>query len=172
MKFNIALLFAATQVAGVFSAALPAENNAASNAIEECGDLGVMRSYRAEELPKGVVAEEIRTCSNHPLGRERHLERASLAPKEADEREPSEMGWSPNNSNGLETLEQRACEHDAPYGCSDGYCWKVCGGAGEWCWTAANGGLGDWLTCSQWNDCGQHTYFCGRGFCDDCGCSC
>ena len=167
MKLNVGILFAAAQVAGVFSAAV-------SNAAAECGDLGVMPSYRAEEIPKGVVAEEIRTCANHPLGRERHLDTASLAPKEADEREPSEINFTPADAVKSEAnvLEERTCEYDAPYGCSKGYCWKVCGGGGEWCWTAANGGLGSWLTCTTWNDCGQITYACGRGLCDDCGCSC
>jgi hypothetical protein len=167
MKFNAAILFAA-HIAGAFSATVP---NAA--AIEECGDLGVMPSLRAEELPEGVVLEKFRTCREHPLGNDLHLERASLAPMGADENEPEvDPDLTPNPTpTVIDALEKRACETKAPYGCSDGYCWKVCGGAGEWCWTAANGGFGDWLTCNQWNDCGTVTYACSR-LCDSCGCSC
>lgn len=174
MKLNIAILLAAVQAAGVFSVAVPNPADAQVSAAEECGDLGVMRSFRSEELPNGIKSEEIRKCSNHPLGKDRHLDRASLAPMEADEREPYEKNFSPNNpqDTGIDALEKRDCYTDAPYGCSDGYCWKTCGGGGEWCWTASNGGFGSWFTCKTHSDCGQLTYACGRGFCDDCGCSC
>lgn len=68
------------------------------------------------------------------------------------------------------------------YGCQDGYCWEACGqhGSNQWCWTAASGGSGDWITCSADSDCNWPELSskygetgCGIGDgCDDCGCSC
>ncbi|RDB29454.1 hypothetical protein Hypma_014810 [Hypsizygus marmoreus] len=58
-------------------------------------------------------------------------------------------------------VDAQACWTASPYGCSsDGYCWKVCGNNGEWCWTAANKGQGAWLRCSTYTDC-HATDSCG-----------
>lgn len=73
-------------------------------------------------------------------------------------------------------LEARACWNGAAYGCSrDGYCWRKCGSAGEWCWLAADNGSGPWLKCVDKNQCAPGaigTASCGKGDCDACGCSC
>ncbi|KAF9534046.1 hypothetical protein CPB83DRAFT_728072, partial [Crepidotus variabilis] len=53
-------------------------------------------------------------------------------------------------------LAERAaegCWYDSQIGCTGGYCWKVCGNNGEWCWTANNGGVGSLISCSNWQDC-------------------
>ncbi|RDB29458.1 hypothetical protein Hypma_014817 [Hypsizygus marmoreus] len=57
-------------------------------------------------------------------------------------------------------VNAQACWTGSPYGCTDGYCWKVCGSFGEWCWTAANKGQGAWLKCSAYTDCHEFD-FCG-----------
>ncbi|KAL4901519.1 hypothetical protein BDW74DRAFT_84033 [Aspergillus multicolor] len=151
--------------------------------IVECGDLDVMR-VSAADLPAGVSPIDVRKCLDHPLGRNRHVKGASLAPLNAVE--PSFFNNGTVNT-GTDTdtspadlearssaLQERACYKDAPYGCSGGYCWKACGNTdkGEWCWTANKAGLGSWITCSKWQDCGTATYACGRGGCPSCGCSC
>ncbi|KAF9464034.1 hypothetical protein BDZ94DRAFT_1257408 [Collybia nuda] len=72
------------------------------------------------------------------------------------------------------SLKNRAadsCVTSAPYGCDGGRCWKVCDSAGGWCWTAKDGGTGDWETCNSFNDCNTGMA-CGVGDCADCGCTC
>jgi hypothetical protein len=161
----------------------------------ECGALGVM-TFDPADLPEGVLPSDVRKCRDHPLGRNRHLESASLAP-------PNAMRGSFGNSTSdrasdtdaeidtdttrvevearseldldlaAGTREQAACEWKAEYGCSvGGYCWKTCGPKGQWCWTASKGGIGSWTKCKTWRDCGTHTYFCARGLGPSSGCSC
>ncbi|KAL3429189.1 hypothetical protein BDV09DRAFT_190345 [Aspergillus tetrazonus] len=109
---------------------------------------------------------DVRKCLDHPLGWNRHVKGASLAPLDATS--PVEA-----RSGSLGALEERACYKDAPYGCSGGYCWKAWNiNKGEWCWTAKKAGLGAWIKCSKWQDCGTTTYACGRGGCPACGCGC
>ncbi|RAK75437.1 uncharacterized protein BO72DRAFT_382505 [Aspergillus fijiensis CBS 313.89] len=155
--------------------------------IVECGDLDVMTVDPAD-LPAGVAPSDVRKCLDHPLGRNRHVKGASLAPLDAVDvafwqnstvDTVTGTGSSPvearsDGLDGLEALEKRSCYKDAPYGCSGGYCWKACGNTnkGEWCWTAAKAGLGAWIKCSKWQDCGTATYACGRGGCPACGCGC
>lgn len=73
-------------------------------------------------------------------------------------------------------LEARACWNGADYGCNrDGYCWRKCGSAGEWCWLAADSGSGPWLKCVDDKQCSPGNTRgsgCGKGDCDACGCSC
>ncbi|RAK79651.1 uncharacterized protein BO72DRAFT_373150 [Aspergillus fijiensis CBS 313.89] len=149
MKFSAALL----SILVVLTSALTISPTSTGNndpAIE-CGDLGVM-VIPAADLPEGVLPSDVRKCREHPLGRNRYLESASLAP--------------------LDPVDPQACYRDAPYGCSKGYCWKVCGSNGEWCWTAKGGGAGAWYTCSRYQNCGTGTmYACGRN-CPSCGCGC
>ncbi|KAH7149393.1 hypothetical protein B0J13DRAFT_304629 [Dactylonectria estremocensis] len=141
-----------------------------------CGTLGVME-ISPKQLPDGVALTDIRMCADHPLGRNRTLdtaEGASLAPMDTDDVATADIAVVPVEN----TLEERACYKNAPYGCSDGYCWKACGDTakGEWCWTAGLGGAGSWAKCSSWNDCGTGSvnYGCGKGCAKPfvCGCSC
>lgn len=116
--------------------------------IAKCGDLGVTGSNDTA-LPPGVDPSQVRTCVDHPLSNE-------TIP------EPS--------------LEKRECYYGSKdKGCDKGYCWKKCKGSGEgpWCWTARNGGFGDWYTCGADKDC-KTSYDCGQSLkpCGDCGCSC
>lgn len=69
----------------------------------------------------------------------------------------------------------RDCYYGAPYGCTKGYCWRTCGSDGERCWLAARGGSGDWLKCSNADECAPGNIGgagCGKGDCDNCACSC
>ncbi|RDB29460.1 hypothetical protein Hypma_014819 [Hypsizygus marmoreus] len=61
-------------------------------------------------LPDGVIASDVRKCAAHPLG------------------------------GGDKDKSPKACQTESDGGCSKGYCWKVCGDNGQWCWTAENGG--------------------------------
>ncbi|PLB47061.1 hypothetical protein P170DRAFT_438773 [Aspergillus steynii IBT 23096] len=148
--------------------------------VVECGDLGVMTVDPAD-LPAGVAPSDVRKCLDHPLGRNRHVKGASLAPLDAVDASfyngTGDTDTSPVEArvDGLDgALEKRACYKDAPYGCSGGYCWKACGdmNKGEWCWTAAKDGLGAWMKCSTWQHCGTTSYACGKGGCQACGCGC
>lgn len=47
---------------------------------DDCSNLGGPMSIPAHELPEGVSPSDVRKCVEHPLGRERYLEDASLAP--------------------------------------------------------------------------------------------
>lgn len=115
--------------------------------VVECGSLDVM-NVDTTDLPAGVTASDVRRCLDHPLGRNRHIKGASLAPLEAVEtsfyNSTTDIDTSPVDarSDGLGALQEQACYKDAPYGCSGGYCWKACGdkSKGEWCWTAQKGG--------------------------------
>ncbi|KAI1072867.1 hypothetical protein LB507_011480 [Fusarium sp. FIESC RH6] len=135
-----------------------------------CGSLGVM-NVAPSDIPVGVKASEVRLCADHPNGgRDRQLDPkkgASLAPFE--NKKP--VQHSPKS------LFERTCELTAPYGCSDRFCWKVCGKGGQWCWTANAKGTGPWRGCHSWHDCGMDDehYGCGnncRTRPQDCGCSC
>jgi hypothetical protein len=147
--------------------------------VVECGDLDVMTVDPAD-LPAGVAPSDVRKCLDHPLGRNRHVKGASLAPLDAVDasfyNSAGDTDTSPveARTDGLGGLQERACYKDAPFGCSGGYCWKACGDTnkGEWCWTAEKAGLGAWIKCSKWQDCGTATYACGRGGCPSCGCGC
>jgi hypothetical protein len=125
----------------------------------DCGLLGEMKL--PEVLPAGVDLnpENIRKCAEHPL---------LLIPSELkDERESNAASINASTS-----LTKRDCEFGSPFGCSkNGFCWKVCDSAGGWCWTAKNGGIGAWETCTSFNECNTGMA-CGIGNCDKCGCSC
>lgn len=143
MKFTTSIIVVAVQVA----AALAARTTANTGRDETCGTLGVMDA--SDSLSAGATTENVRKCAEHPLTN----------------------GTLPGLSEDKENSASK-CYFDAPYGCSDGYCWKACGNNGEWCWTAKNGGTGDWYTCSASTQCGDSdTYACGQG-CSSCGCSC
>ena len=116
-----------------------------SQADSDCGALGKM-AVDLSTLPSHVSPEHIRACLDHPVGK-------LLEQKRTDQ------------------LDKRGCWQGNPSGCTRGYCWKTCGPTGQWCWTAYNGGFGDWIKCS--NDGGCNTGMaCGEGGCKDCGCSC
>ncbi|KAI8962745.1 hypothetical protein F5Y11DRAFT_181488 [Daldinia sp. FL1419] len=104
------------------------------------------------QLPEGIDAGAVRKCVEHPLG---SASEESIAKREG-------------------ALFERDCWYGKSHGCSKGYCWKTCGD-GPWCWTARNGGFGDWYTCKSDNDC-QTSYSCGESAggkeCKKCGCSC
>ncbi|KAK1478559.1 hypothetical protein CCUS01_04905 [Colletotrichum cuscutae] len=120
----------------------------APTAAEECGDLGVM-SYTASSLDSNVDPSNIRKCREHPL--------------------TLKDGSSPN-------LQARECWFGDKYGCSKGYCWESCDRSkGTWCWTAWNGGHGNWRTCSGKEQCAPaQQSACGKDCKDakECGCSC
>ncbi|KAF8592717.1 hypothetical protein K439DRAFT_31845 [Ramaria rubella] len=127
-----------------------------SSAAEECGALGVMEV--PDVLPDGVTVADVRKCAGHPLELDGGASRVTNGTSHA--------------TRDLETRKEDACETGAPYGCTRGFCWKVCGPKGEWCWTAGGGGLGAWNTCQTYRDCGDSfTWTCGIG-CPSCGCSC
>ncbi|RAH77612.1 hypothetical protein BO86DRAFT_322812 [Aspergillus japonicus CBS 114.51] len=135
--------------------------------VTECGNLGIMVVLTAD-LPEGVYPSDVRICRDHPLGRNRDIKGVSLAPLD-----PMDVQALEGNTAALEgrseptipnTSELQACYKNAPYGCSGGYCWKVCGNNGEWCWTAKNSGVGAWYTCNRYQNCGTGTiHACGRG---------
>ncbi|KAG6010470.1 hypothetical protein E4U21_006472 [Claviceps maximensis] len=114
-----------------------------------CGSLGIMAVDKST-LPPSVDAEHIRECLDHP-------EAKQLQPRL-----------------GLELVERACWEGGTQLGCSkEGYCWKVCGPQGQWCWTAYNSGFGEWIRCSGAKDCNTGMS-CGQGGddCKACGCSC
>ena len=138
----------------------------------QCGSLGLM-NVDHKALPESVTPADVRKCAEHPLGNFRYLEEASLAPKSAGFKlDVSTTSNKDSEGSELNSLEKKACYNDAPYGCTRGYCWKTCGPKGEWCWTAAKGGIGSWFKCSTWKDCGDNGWACGRGCPVSCGCSC
>ncbi|KAJ7359942.1 hypothetical protein DFH08DRAFT_769950 [Mycena albidolilacea] len=150
MKFSTSFI---TLVAAMLS-----QTSAASvdTTADECGALGVMKV--PDVLPEGVNPTDIRNCAGHPLGFN---------------------GTKADHEGLIQGLAGRACETRETLGCTKGkdgvgYCWKVCGTGGEWCWTASNGGFGGWDTCINASDCGtdNNQYGCGAGGCADCGCSC
>ncbi|KAL2809078.1 hypothetical protein BJX63DRAFT_445530 [Aspergillus granulosus] len=102
------------------------------------------------DLPAGVAPSDVRKCLDHPLGQNRHVKGASLAPLDAVDasfyNSTVDIDTSPMEarSDGL-GARGTASYKDAPYGCSSGYCWKACG---------------------------TTTYACRRGGCPACGCGC
>jgi hypothetical protein len=169
MQLNKCLILLATCATTAFSVAVP---DAA--AADECSNLGGVMSMEAHKLPEGVSLSDLRKCVEHPHGRERFLDEASLAPFEEGDA-PSDEKKKKNSTDieagGLEERAADACYTAAPYGCSRGYCWKTCGDNGKWCWTAYKAGLGSWIKCSTYNDCGTTTYACGiGGVSGGCGC--
>ncbi|KAF2664965.1 hypothetical protein BT63DRAFT_428917 [Microthyrium microscopicum] len=98
-------------------------------------------------VPEGLNAFDVRACAEHPLDNVVNLGARDLS-------------------------AQETCWFGKQVGCTGGYCWKVCDSGGKWCWTAKNGGHGDWWTCAKDNDCQEGgDYACGIG-CSKCGCSC
>ncbi|GFF94794.1 hypothetical protein IFM60648_10499 [Aspergillus lentulus] len=151
MKLPITII----SILAVSSALTLTPRAAEGDPVVECGDLDVMTVDPAD-LPAGVAPSDVRKCLDHPLGRNRHVKGASLAPLDAVDASfyngAVDTDTSPveARSNGLGGLQERACYKDAPFGCSGGYCWKACGDTnkGEWCWTAAKAGLGAWIKCT------------------------
>ncbi|KXJ90353.1 hypothetical protein Micbo1qcDRAFT_205202 [Microdochium bolleyi] len=119
---------------------------AADNASEaQCGFGGEYHPNLDALKGTEIDPNDIRKCKEHPLG------------------------------SATAVLGKRECYHDAPFGCTDGYCWKQCGvaGSGQWCWTASNGGFGQWIGCSTNQQCNaQQDCGVGPADCDSCGCSC
>ncbi|KAJ7232483.1 hypothetical protein B0H12DRAFT_1145201 [Mycena haematopus] len=151
MKLSGSTRFLTLVAAALFQIATASVN---TTAADECGALGVLEV--PDVLPEGVNPTDIRTCAGHPL----------------------EVNGTRANRDGFQGLAARACVTDATLGCTVengvGYCWKVCGTGGQWCWTASNGGYGGWDTCISAKDCGtdNNEFGCGAGGCDSCGCSC
>ncbi|KAJ7062581.1 hypothetical protein C8F01DRAFT_1134608 [Mycena amicta] len=153
MKFSASTRFLALVAATLVQIAASVNTTA-----DECGAFGVMEV--PDILPQGVNPANIRKCAGHPL----------------------EVNGTSANRNGFheEGLVGRACVTSGPtVGCTKGqdgvgYCWKVCGTGGQWCWTASNGGFGGWDTCITASDCGtdNNQFGCGAGGCSSCGCSC
>ncbi|KAI0839840.1 hypothetical protein F5Y06DRAFT_264757 [Hypoxylon sp. FL0890] len=116
----------------------------------DCGALGTVT---ATTLPSGIDPNAVRQCIEHPLG---------TSNSDISERDLAS------------DLFKRDCWYGKPVGCTKGYCWKKCGD-GPWCWTARNGGFGDWYTCKKDSDC-QTSFACGEVAggreCKSCGCSC
>ncbi|KAK1218649.1 hypothetical protein PQX77_018657 [Marasmius sp. AFHP31] len=131
MKLTIGILAVVLQIASVHSVAV-----ASADATEECGSLGVL-NVDLSNLPEGMTPSDVRKCADHPLGSKprKNAQWESLAPMEDSESDLS------NRSNIIEGRAAQKCYYDAPYGCTDGYCWKACGasGSGQWCWTAGAG---------------------------------
>jgi hypothetical protein len=145
---------------GLLSTTAVASNLAALKA--ECGSLGVMKLTQ-EQMQNVPDVSAIRHCAEHPLG-------PTAGP---DFRERDITAIKPRDG-GLVDLHARECWYgEKTIGCSRGYCWRNCDpeNPGYWCWTAANDGLGDWLTCQADADCND-TDACGVGNCAACGCSC
>ncbi|KAK1229358.1 hypothetical protein PQX77_007579 [Marasmius sp. AFHP31] len=162
MKFTVGILAIIIQIASVHSVAV-----SPSDATEGCGSLGVL-NVDLNNLPEGMTANDVRKCADHPLGSKprQNAQWESLAPMESS--------LTNRSANSIEDRAAQACYYDAPYGCSDGFCWTACGapGSGNWCWTAGGDGSGPWLTCSTFNDCNPNAA-CGKGNnCGACGCSC
>ncbi|KAF8206639.1 hypothetical protein K438DRAFT_1577493 [Mycena galopus ATCC 62051] len=142
---------------------------------DECGALGVMEV--PDVLPEGVNPTDIRKCAGHPV--ELNGTRADRDDFQGKYKTVirTDMYLMPTTVLFL-GLVGRACVTSAQFGCTEvngvGYCWKVCGPGGEWCWTASNGGYGGWDTCISANNCGtdNNAYGCGAGGCASCGCSC
>lgn len=159
MKFNVGIFFATAAFTLVFSA------DVASDAADECGSLGVMS---LDNLPAGVDPANVRKCADHPFGNNRPMEGTSLAP----------LDDTNVTSADAHKLDARSCKIDrvSSWGCTDGYCWKICDGGGRWCWTATNFGIGPLKTCSSHSDCGN-IYYCGQNCacgnnCGSCACGC
>ncbi|KAJ7197938.1 hypothetical protein GGX14DRAFT_374572 [Mycena pura] len=141
----------------------------------ECGALGGVMKV-PDVLPEGVNLTDIRNCAGHPLGinetrtgSEGFIQGKYKTIIQKDSYLMSTITSRPGRA--CETRETLVCTKGKD---GVGYCWKVCGRGGEWCWTASNGGFGGWDTCIDASDCGtdNNEYGCGAGGCADCGCSC
>ncbi|KAJ5262302.1 hypothetical protein N7524_007607 [Penicillium chrysogenum] len=77
MQLNKCLILLATCATTAFSVAVPD-----ATAADECSNLGGVMSMEAHKLPEGVSLSDLRKCVEHPHGRERFLDEASLAPFE------------------------------------------------------------------------------------------
>jgi hypothetical protein len=163
MKFNLlSVLIAGFTL--VYSKVLPSLNSATN-----CGTLGLM-TYEPSSLFQNVKQEDIRKCLEHPIGDRGSLALSSIAPTPDYKDEKAVESEIASSSNPLTEPTAQLCE-SAPYGCTRGYCWRNCGEGGQWCWTAKNEGLGDWITCTKFQDCADTKAACGRN-CARCGCSC
>jgi hypothetical protein len=163
MKLTTSILIASSFFTGMTFAMPGTAATQVSNADvddAECADLGGVLRISAADLPEGVSLSDVRKCRDHPA-------------------DSAINATSPNNATDLVTVEsQQSCYYQAQYGCTfergTGYCWKHCGESnndGKWCWTANGLGLGSWITCDTWDDCGTTTYACSVG-CARCGCGC
>ncbi|KAH7401953.1 hypothetical protein DE146DRAFT_787696 [Phaeosphaeria sp. MPI-PUGE-AT-0046c] len=208
MKFTtgsiLGLCLIGLKAVGVFSAALEPnlvagldrnspENHAALEA--ECGDLGVM------EVPEGAGVDQskVRHCAGHPNGRSRFPDINGNSPSgwdayiasvedtnPADNINVDDRRDPPPASSGAGTPKQLFGRGTAVcmtgqynYGCNHGgYCWRVCGGEGDykpWCWLAWSGsgwGNGPWMRCKRIDDCNEKK---GGECCTghwSCGCDC
>ncbi|PTB39177.1 hypothetical protein M441DRAFT_433671 [Trichoderma asperellum CBS 433.97] len=168
MKAAILSIFVAASAA--FQGSNDATNEITADNI--CGELGAI-NLGPNELPGHVSLEDVRTCAQHPLGRNRTLDlsdEASVPPAYVNQ----SMAGNEITSH-VRRLAQDSCYFGAPYGCSKGYCWKACGSTpGKWCWTAAGGGYGKWNQCASYEDCGTDDarFSCGAFCGKHCGCSC
>ncbi|ETS79643.1 hypothetical protein PFICI_09496 [Pestalotiopsis fici W106-1] len=120
-----------------------ASANPESARVAECGS-----SENVMSIPEGANASEYRSCLNHPAGKA--------------------------GPTAMDSLEKRDCWFGGDHGCKNGYCWKRWGDDltnGYWCWTALNGGNGNWIQCSTDSQC-TTIVACGLGDCKDCGCNC
>ncbi|KAJ6139990.1 hypothetical protein N7471_006476 [Penicillium samsonianum] len=80
MQISKCLILLATYATTAVSVAVPDADDA-----DECSGLGGVMSFQAHELSEGVSLSDLRKCVEHPLGRERYLDEASLAPFEDDD---------------------------------------------------------------------------------------
>ncbi|KAK1234588.1 hypothetical protein PQX77_002206 [Marasmius sp. AFHP31] len=121
MKLTIGILAIILQIASVHSVAV-----ASADATEECGSLGVL-DVDLSNLPEGMTPSDVRKCADHPFGGKsrKNAQWESLAPMEDSESDLT------NRSNIIESRAAQICDLDAPYGCTDGYCWKACGASGS-----------------------------------------
>jgi hypothetical protein len=156
-------------IIGALAASVMASPASMEAALEqECGNLGVMKLETSQM--EGVDPTNIRHCLEHPLGMKApsfDLEDRGMTDVHARENEGDQSAE-------LVDLSTRACYTGlSPGGCYQGYCWKKCDLAqlGYWCWTASNGGAGNWHTCTSDLEC-LITEACGAGNCGSCGCSC
>jgi hypothetical protein len=145
MKFNTLILSIALQISAVLSAAV-------SEVAAECGNLGIFTVADAD-LPAGVNKTEIRMCAQHPLKGHHARQEGSLAPMDDEQIEAAVTVYRDSLDPAV-GLEARDCYYEDAYGCTDGFCWKACGSAGDgkWCWTASNLGFGAWFSCHTYNE--------------------
>lgn len=159
MKVTISIIAILLQARNTLSATT-------AELAEECGALGIM------EIPADASLADYRHCNSHPLGPDRRIYANQDLALGIDPSPKRDLGAV--KAAGIFGRAAQACWWDAPLGCTNGYCWKSCGKAGEWCWTAYNNGVGDWARCERAEDCNSEEA-CGQG-CKEgdksCGCSC
>ncbi|KAK0712213.1 hypothetical protein B0T21DRAFT_352453 [Apiosordaria backusii] len=143
------------QASGLLATPAAVSLSNAARIKAECGPLGVM-TYNETALPDFIDRNAIRKCVDHPS--------STLQVESSSQKNP---------------LQKRVCYYDKPYGCGRGNrCFQQCGvsGSGQWCWLAANHGMGDWVGCSLDEQCNSVNtdWGCGVGGqdCKACGCSC